>query len=253
MDFRKAFHTVPRNNLWNRLEELKVPFELRFTAVRLYEKVISNFKNNEGWTMNTNCNIVVKQGFPFSTTLFGIYMDKLERCLEEAGCTGTILAGIIIILLLYVDDIVLMARHHSDLDKKLRILKDFFSNMGMTINTDKTKNMIIKSKKDTYANLIYDNINLNKVTSYTCILEFIFITSSIGIIALRKGLMEGGKLIFVLKIILNQPIWSCGIKRSSSLKLLSSLLSCMVVKYGGATFLKNLGGRLSKSKAVYNL
>ena len=28
VEFRKAFDTVPRNNLWNILEELKVPFEL---------------------------------------------------------------------------------------------------------------------------------------------------------------------------------------------------------------------------------
>ena len=38
--------------------------------------------------------------------------------------------------------------------------------MGMTINTDKTKIMIIKSKKDTYANFIYDNINIEEVNSY---------------------------------------------------------------------------------------
>ena len=29
VDFRKAFDMVPRNNLWNILEELNVPFELR--------------------------------------------------------------------------------------------------------------------------------------------------------------------------------------------------------------------------------
>ena len=38
--------------------------------------------------------------------------------------------------------------------------------MGMTVNTDKTKIMIIKSRKDTYANFIYDNRNLEEVTSY---------------------------------------------------------------------------------------
>ena len=38
--------------------------------------------------------------------------------------------------------------------------------MGMTVNTDKTKNMIIKSKKDTYANFIYENRNLEEVASY---------------------------------------------------------------------------------------
>ena len=45
VDFRKDFDTVPRNNLWNRLEELKVPFELRAAAIRLYENVIVKFKN----------------------------------------------------------------------------------------------------------------------------------------------------------------------------------------------------------------
>ena len=59
-----------------------------------------------------------------------------------------------------------MARSPSDLDKQLRTLKDFCSNMGMTVNTDKTKIMIIKSKKDIYAKFIYDNRNLEEVTSY---------------------------------------------------------------------------------------
>ena len=108
VDFIKAFDTVPRNNMWNRLKELKVAFELRDVVIRLYGKVIMKFTNNEGWTLDINCNIGVKQGFPLSPTLFGIYIDKLEKCLEEGGCAGIILAGIVIILLLYVDDIVFM-------------------------------------------------------------------------------------------------------------------------------------------------
>ena len=81
-------------------------------------------------------------------------------CLEEVGCASTILAGIVIILILYVDDIVLMARRPSDLVKKLIILKYFFYNMAMIVNIDKAKIMVKKSKKDTYANLIYDSRNL---------------------------------------------------------------------------------------------
>ena len=77
VDFRKYFDTMPRNNPWNRLEDLKVPFELRATTIRLYEKVNSKFKNNEGWKMDINCNIGVKQGCPLSPTLFGIYIGKL--------------------------------------------------------------------------------------------------------------------------------------------------------------------------------
>ena len=166
VDFRKAFDTVPRNNLWNILEELKVPFELRAAAIRLYENVISNLKSNEGWSKDIKCNIGVKKGCPLSPTLCGIYIDKLKGYLEEAGCVGMILAGIVIILLLYDDDIVLLARCPSDLDKQLRLLKDFCSTMGMTVNTDKTKVMIIKSKKDTYANFMYEKNNLEEVYSY---------------------------------------------------------------------------------------
>ena len=73
---------------------------------------------------------------------------------------------IVIILLLYVDDIVLMARCPSALDNQLRILKDCCSNMGMVFNAHKAKITIIKSKKDTYANFIYDHRNLEEVTSY---------------------------------------------------------------------------------------
>ena len=61
---RKDFDTVPRNNLWNRLEELKDLFELRATAIRLYVNVISNFKSNEGWSKDIKCNIGVKQVCP---------------------------------------------------------------------------------------------------------------------------------------------------------------------------------------------
>ena len=100
VDFRKAFDTVPRNNLWNRLEELNVPFELRAATIRLYKNVIAKLKSNEGWSKDIKCNIRVKQDCPLSPTLFAIYIDKLEGCLEEEGCAGTILAGIVIILLL---------------------------------------------------------------------------------------------------------------------------------------------------------
>jgi len=53
-----------------------------------------------------------------------------------------------------------------DLDKKLIILNDVCSNMGMTVNTDKTKVMIIKSKKVTYPNFVYDNRNLEEMYLY---------------------------------------------------------------------------------------
>ena len=55
--------------------------------------------------------------------------------------------------------------------------------MGMTLNIDKTKVIIIKSQNVTYVKFMYDNNNLEEVTN---ILEYIFITSLTGAIALKK-------------------------------------------------------------------
>jgi hypothetical protein len=59
-----------------------------------------------------------------------------------------------------------MVRSPHDLGKKLIILKEFFSNMSMTINNKKTKFMTIESNKITYDTFVYDNNNLEELTSY---------------------------------------------------------------------------------------
>jgi hypothetical protein len=103
---------------------------------------------------------------PCSPTLCGIYIHKLEECLEKEGCFSPTLTSIVINLLLYADDIVLMERSPHDLENQLTILKDFCSNMGMIFNTNKTKVMIIKSNKIPYDTFVYDKNNLEEVNSY---------------------------------------------------------------------------------------
>ena len=47
IDFRKQFDTIPITNLWNILEKVRIPFELRVVVIRLYENAISMFRNIE--------------------------------------------------------------------------------------------------------------------------------------------------------------------------------------------------------------
>jgi hypothetical protein len=166
VEFRKSFDMVPRKNLWNKLEEIKVSLELKVVAIRMYENIIVKFRNTECWSKEISYNIKVKQGCPLCPTLFGIYIDKLEDYLEKVGCVDPTLTRIVVNLLMYSDDIVLMARSPHDLENQLRVLKDFFSNMDMIVNTNKTKVMIIKSNKIPYDTFVYENNNLEEVTSY---------------------------------------------------------------------------------------
>ena len=98
--------------------------------------------------------------------------------------------------------IVLMVRSPYDLDKQLKILKNFCSSKGIIVNIGKTKVVIIKSQKITYDNFMYENNNLEEVTSCKY-LESIFNTSLTETIALRKRLMEDRKIIMGLKILVN--------------------------------------------------
>jgi hypothetical protein len=52
-----------------------------------------------------------------------------------------------------------------DLGKKLITLEEIFSSMGMIVNNDKKKVMIIKSKRITYDSFFYDNNILEEVPS----------------------------------------------------------------------------------------
>jgi hypothetical protein len=106
--------------------------------------------------------------------------------LEDVGCVSLTLVGIIIILLLYADDIVFMGMSPYDLSEQLRILNDFCFSTCMIVNTDIMKVMITKSKNITYDVFVYENNSLEEVPSYKYLEILIFITTLIGIIALRK-------------------------------------------------------------------
>jgi hypothetical protein len=161
VDFRKTFDTVFRKKLWDRLEEIKVFFELSVVSTRFSENIIAKF---------------IKTRRPGEKKLTAIL---LEECLEEVGCVGPSLTDIVINLLLYANDIILMARTDivinlliyandiilmarmripHDLGEKLIILMIFCFNMHMTFNIDKTKVMIIKSNKITYDTLYITTI-----------------------------------------------------------------------------------------------
>jgi hypothetical protein len=65
------------------LEELKVLFKLRNVVVSLYKNVIAKFRNIQDWLEEIKFNIGVREGFPQSSTIFHIYIDKLKDCWDD--------------------------------------------------------------------------------------------------------------------------------------------------------------------------
>jgi hypothetical protein len=82
VDFGKKIGRVSMTNLWNRLEEIRVPFKLGDTMVRLYENIIAKFRNTEGWSEEINYDIGIKKICSLSPTILA-YNNKNNLILRS--------------------------------------------------------------------------------------------------------------------------------------------------------------------------
>ena len=108
--FQKAFDTIPRDKFWHKMDELGVPMHLRAVVHRLYEEVTVKIKTSTGISECFRSDIRVKQGCPLSPTLFGLYVNRLEEWLNVQDGDGAHLGEFVIRLLLYADDLILIAK-----------------------------------------------------------------------------------------------------------------------------------------------
>ena len=68
--------------------------------------------------------IRVKQGFPFSPTLFGLYINELEEIMIDmlSNTYGCFLYEVYIVILIFVDDIIFMSCSEKIPKKQLKII-----------------------------------------------------------------------------------------------------------------------------------
>jgi hypothetical protein len=72
------------------------------------------------------CHIKVKQGCPFSSLLFGLFIDGLEKRLNALeGDAPLMLGQLVVRLFLYADDLALMSHTPAGLQKQLDVLQAF--------------------------------------------------------------------------------------------------------------------------------
>ena len=143
IDFRKAYDCVDRSLLWESmvslgvhgcfLESLRAMYEDVRIRVRVGGKLGECFHSEMG----------VKQGDPLSPLLFGIFIDRFEALLDNMLPEhGVHVKDILLKILLYADDLVLLAESPSDLQNMLDILKQFCELNKMVVNVKKSEIVI---------------------------------------------------------------------------------------------------------------
>ena len=137
IDFKKAYDTINRSMLWKKLTDTGISGKM-FQAVKsLYTSVKSCVRVNSYKTEWFDVNCGLRQGCVLSPLLFNLFINDLAVFLKSLDL-GVKIADENVCLMLYADDVVLLAESEADLQLLLNSLNDWCGRNDMTVNMAKS-------------------------------------------------------------------------------------------------------------------
>jgi len=70
----------------------------------------------------------------------------IQAFATDKGMNCPAIAQVVIVLLMYADDVILVARTQEEANKLMRVLEDFCELSGLHININKIKTMLRKTR-----------------------------------------------------------------------------------------------------------
>ena len=112
----------------------------------IYENVLSSVKYANDNTEFFTCPNGLKQGCILSPMLFSLLVQEITNELRSRGGYGILVTPDIIELsiLLFADDIVLIADTVFELQTKLDVLYEVATKLGLIVNIDKSKVVVFR-------------------------------------------------------------------------------------------------------------
>jgi hypothetical protein len=148
VDFKKAFDSIDRNILMQRLQQLGVHGSMFATLKSMYSHVSCSVRMHGRLGPSFASHTGVKQGCPLSPVLFGLLIDAIEAYFSKhLPGVGVSIAHALVQVLLYADDLALCASSADDLAAMLRVLENFCKEVSMEVNTAKTEIVIFRHEK----------------------------------------------------------------------------------------------------------
>ena len=156
IDFQKAFDSVDRNLLFFKLSKIGISGRFYKAISAMYSNPRAKVLLNEHETDFFDCPIGVKQGDNISATLFSIFINDLAEEIKATG-VGLDLAenvanldfkeeykDLFLNILLYADDIILMAKNENDLQFLLNVVEQWCHKWRLEVNLTKTNIMHVR-------------------------------------------------------------------------------------------------------------
>ena len=148
VDLEKAYDTVRRDKLWQVLEEYGIHGRLLGAVREFYKKSEACVKIGEKMSRWFQITRGVRQGCVMSPWLFNVFMDKIVREAQERFTEEVQLETTIVKLVLFTDDVMMLAEKSEDMERNLTEMKKAMDNWGMKIHWGKTNVMMVSRTGD---------------------------------------------------------------------------------------------------------
>ena len=147
VDFRKAFDSVVRKNLWKILRKNGVNGKMFRAITSMYNVVKAKVRAGGDLTESFMCPSGLKQGEVCSPVLFSLFINELAREIVQRGRHGIQLIPdlIEIFILLFADDVILMSDSVCGLQNQLNILYETANRLGLVVNLDKSNIVVFRN------------------------------------------------------------------------------------------------------------
>ena len=145
IDFSKAYDRFNRELLWHKLSKMGISGRFLASLQSLYKNVKCTVRVNGQQTDWFEVNCGLKQGCILSPMLFNLFINDLTCHINDVG-SGISVGDTSLSILLYADDIVLMADSELKLQSLLTRLDQWCKQWGLVISATKSKVMHFRTK-----------------------------------------------------------------------------------------------------------
>ena len=191
IDFAKAFDTVWRNGLWNKLLINQINGKMYNVIFNMYQNIKSRIQYNKETSNYFECNAGVRQGENLSPFLFSLYLNDLEDFLQSNNSLGLncitdeieneLDIFIKMLVILYADDTVLFADSAVEMQIQLDNFSEYCSLWKLNVNSSKTKVVIFAGGRfptnnfnfnfdgnnlEIVSDIVYLGVNFSRTGSY---------------------------------------------------------------------------------------
>ena len=166
VDRKKTFDSINVNNLYYKIYHKGLNGKLFRIIKNMYTTVKSCVKGCNSYSDYFECS--VGRGEVISPVLFSLFIDVLEIFLQDDPNCGIEINELLMIVLLFADDMVILGNSQSDLQCRLNLLKEYCDKWGLQVNSEKNKVMVFRKRVNsniTY-HLTYGNVELEVVNCF---------------------------------------------------------------------------------------